>query len=169
MLPALVASCAPEAPSGSAEPDAPDNCEVALDWGHGSAQQFVPYSDGDDAEITLGFQGFRFIESVLRLEGLQGDRGSYSARVSVQGHDPYMLPATPVELTVGPNGSTYAENARIFFNDLAIADIVGRQAEIAVAFTTALGCTGRTTREVVLRDDETCIETSDGGLSCSDS
>lgn len=148
------------------DPDAGPSCSFTLTWGQrDAAGGFVPFSDGDDAEITLGFQGFRYILSALRLENVKATSATHSARVVVEGQEPYTLSDTPVKVH-DEAGALVSEDVLVFFNDLPIADIVGKSAEITLT-AKAGGCLGSTKRSVTLRDDESCIQAEDGGLVCS--
>jgi hypothetical protein len=154
-------------PDADAVVDAGIDCALELTWGHRDDTLFVPFENGDSAEITLGFQGFRFIQSVLRYRGPSADEGKYGARVAVVGFDPYVLPDARVRLASEADGALYAEGVLVFFNDLPIADIIGKTADITLTGSAA-GCHGTTQASIVLHDDDTCTQQSDGGLACSD-
>lgn len=162
---ACLAGCSTEDPKSSTQPDAGPSCTYTLSWGHRSAGgAFEAFADGDDAEITLGFQGFRYIQSTLRLEDVKATSATHSARIVVEGQDPYTLSDTPVKVHEEA-GALYSEDVLVFFNDLPIADIVGKSAEITLT-AKAGGCLGSTKRTVVLRDDQSCIQQEDGGMVC---
>lgn len=162
---ACLAGCSNEDPKESQKPDGGPSCTYTLTWGRrDAAGAFLPFGDGDDAEITLGFQGFRYIQSTLRLEDVKATSATHSARIVVEGQAPYTLSDTPVKLE-DQGGVLYTEEVLVFFNDLPIADIVGKNAEITLT-AKAGGCVGTTKRTVVLRDDESCIQQEDGGLVC---
>lgn len=147
--------------------DGGPGCTFDLAWGHATPTgDWLEFGDGEDAEITLGFQGFRYVESVLKLSGVSAPSAEFSVRVSVSGQEPYTLPATPVKLSAGAGGALYSEAALVFFNDLPIADLVGQNAEIAV-HAEAGGCVGDSHTAVVLRDDVDCVQQPDGSLVCS--
>lgn len=162
---ACLSGCSNQDPGESQKPDAGPSCTYTLSWGQRApGGAFQPFGDGDDAEITLGFQGFRYIQSTLRLEDVQATSATHSARIVVEGQDPYTLSDTPVKVK-DEGGVLYSDEVLVFFNDLPIADIVGKNAEITLT-ATAAGCLGTTKRTVVLRDDESCIQQEDGGLVC---
>ncbi|MFO0568518.1 MAG: hypothetical protein U0263_22845 [Polyangiaceae bacterium] len=158
-------ACSNDDPAQSQPADAGPSCTFTLTWGHrDSGGAFVPFTDGDDAEITLGFQGFRYIQSVLRLENVQATSASHSARIVVEGQDPYSLSDTPVKVH-DEGGALYSDEVLVFFNDLPIADIVGKNAQITLT-AKAAKCVGTTKTQVTLRDDESCVQQEDGGLVC---
>lgn len=157
-------ACASEDPK-SEPADAGPSCSFTLGWGHRDANGgYQAFQDGDQAEITLGFQGFRYIQSVLRLEGVTATSAKHSARIVVEGQEPYVLTDTPVKVHE-EGGALVTDEVLVFFNDLPIAELVGKQAEITLT-AKAGGCTGSVKRSVVLRDDQSCIQQEDGGLSC---
>jgi len=158
-------ACSSEDSGKNDQPDSGPSCTYTLTWGHrASGGAFVPFSDGDDAEITLGFQGFRYIQSTLRLENVKAESASHSARIVVEGQDPYSLSDTPVKVH-DEGGGLFSDEVLVFFNDLPIADIVGKTAEITLT-AKAGGCLGTTKTTVTLRDDESCVQQEDGGLVC---
>ena len=66
-----------------------------------------------------------------------------------------------------PDGALYADDVLVFFNDLPIAEVIGRNATIT-AQAKAAGCSASTKARVKLVDEEACIELEDGGLQCQD-
>lgn len=149
------------------KPDAGPSCNYTLSWGYRTPSgAFQPFKDGDDAEITLGFQGFRYIQSALALENVKAQSATYSARIVVEGQTPYSLSDTPVKVTE-EGGALIADEVLVFFNDIPIAEIVAKNAEITVT-AKAAGCIGSTKTTVTLRDDENCVQQEDGGLVCDD-
>lgn len=164
----LCLGCAGEDPAEKPQPDAGPSCNFTLTWGtRDPGGGFTPFVNGDDAEITLGFQGFRYILSALRLEDVKATTATHAARVAVEGQAPYTLADTLVKLH-SEGGVLFSDDVLVFFNDLPIADLVGKSAEISLA-AKAGGCLGTTARTLTLRDDESCIQAEDGGLSCQSS
>jgi hypothetical protein len=161
---ALTFGCSPDDPEKK-DPDAGPSCNYTLTWGQRpTGDAFTPFKDGDKAEITLGFQGFRYVLSTLRLENVKAASASHSARIVVEGQAPYTLADTPVKVH-DEGGVLYSDDVLVFFNDLPIADIVGKQAEITLT-AKAGGCIGSTKVTVLLRDDESCVQQEDGGFVC---
>lgn len=161
---ASAVGCSNDDPAES-KADAGPSCTFPLSWGHLSDKgDFTPFASGDDAEITLGFQGFRYIQSVLKLDEVKATSATHSARIVVEGQAPYSLSDTPVKVA-DQGGTLYSEEVLVFFNDLPIADIVGKSAEITIN-AKAGGCLGTTKTTVTLRDDLNCVQQEDGGLVC---
>ncbi len=148
-------------------PDGGTGCEIEVEWGRVVSQTFLAYKDGDRVEITLGFQGFRFISSAARLRGTDASRASFQFDVEVEGESPYAQPGGTVDLRSSGDGSSMSEEILVFFNDIPMAQLVGRSARIA---TTARAdrCSGRSEVSVVLVDEDRCIQDADGGRSCGD-
>ncbi|MBI3201033.1 MAG: hypothetical protein HYZ29_05765 [Myxococcales bacterium] len=161
---ALSVGCSNDDPAES-KADAGPSCTFPLTWGQLNAQgDFTPFKNGDSAEITLGFQGFRYIQSVLKLDEVKAQSATHSARIVVEGQTPYSLSDTPVKVA-DQGGTLYSEEVLVFFNDLPIAEIVGKSAEITLT-AKAGGCVGSTKTTVTLRDDLDCVQQEDGGLVC---
>jgi len=157
--------CSNDDPAQSEPSDAGPSCTFTLTWGHrDGGGAFVPFTDGDDAEITLGFQGFRYIQSVLKLENVKATSASHSARIVVEDQAPYSLSDTPVKVHE-EGGALFSDEVLVFFNDLPIADIVGKSAEITLT-AKAAKCIGSTKTQVTLRDDLSCVQQEDGGMVC---
>ena len=155
---AAVAGC----PSNPAGPDA-QPCGFTLEWGRRAEGVFTPYGDGDSAELTLGFQGFRYVISAARLVDMAIDELSFHFDVSVDGQTPWTQNGRTTA-TAAADGS-YVDYLLVFFNDVPIAELVDRTATIH-AEVTAAGCTGEDTAAITLVDQEACVEQADGGLSC---
>ncbi len=147
-----------------AQPDATP-CGYELSWGHFQDETFVSFADGNATEITEGFQGFRYIYSALRLQGLTEDTARVSFQISVNGQEPYVQSNGNVMLEQEDGGATYARDVLVFFNDIPIAQLVGRNASI-LARTTSGTCNGDHGVSVVLADDEQCVQLEDGSLDC---
>lgn len=151
-------------------PDAACSLDVAI--GSGSADAFEPISEGDDAEVVLGFQGFRMLIVTMRLERTADDRAEVSGLVSVDDGavEVGQLPRT-VRLREGSDGARYAEELLLFFNETPISVIVDRPADLELVARSG-GCVGGTRVRVVLRDDDDCVDygvevdagTLDGGV-----
>lgn len=137
-------------------PDA--TCTLDVELGAGGPASFEPVADGDDAEVVLGFQGFRMLIFTMRLEGTDDELAEVSGLVSVDDGaiEVAQLPRV-VRLREGPDHARYAEELLIFFNETPIADIVDRPAEIELVARSG-GCVGGTRVMVVLRDDDDCVE-----------
>jgi hypothetical protein len=157
---ALLSGC----PEGSGAPDATP-CDVDIEWGYVTdTGDFIAYSDDDDAEIVLGFQGFRYINSVVEIIDTTATQATAQFQIDVDGHATYGQPGGPLTTTTSPRG-VYVNDLLVFFNDIPMPELVGRTCTI-IARATADGCVGTYSARVTLVDDENCTEGPDGGLTC---
>jgi hypothetical protein len=162
VLASLVAACG----GPSTEPEPVPTCEAAIevDWGFDD-QGFVPFDDGDFCELTLGFQGFRYVDSVVRLAGSDASEAVLSFRIEVEGQEAYSQKAVQ-DLSAGPDGSLLAEDVLVFFNDIPVPELIGQQTTISLHVEAAV-CEANDSTMVTLVDDEDCVQAPDGGYDCS--
>lgn len=151
-------------PGGEGGPDAAP-CELEVSWGPRRAGEFRPFVDGDRAEITLGFQGFRYIMSSLRFDADHPDDADVWFQVQVAGHEPYALRQRMTLPAEEPDGWRYRDDVLVFFNDIPIPDLIDQEAAIVIR-AEAGGCEGLHGATVRLADDDGCVEQADGGLTC---
>ena len=142
-------------------------CTVDTSWGHMDTGTFAAFQSGESAEITLGFQGFRFIRSAMRVAGTDADSATFSFQITVEGREPFVQDGSLVPISEGTDGARYADEVLVFFNDIPAVELIGRTADV-IAFANAGGCTGSFAVDVVLVDDDNCIDLGDGGLDCGD-
>ena len=149
----LLAAC-----PGGGEVPSDASCSMGLALGTGDAASFSPLSDGDAAEVVLGFQGFRMLVLALRLDGARSARAEVSGYLTVpeSGVEIAQLPRM-VALRDGTDGSAYAEELLVFFNETPASEVVGREAELEL-IARADGCVGTTRVTLALRDDDDCVE-----------
>jgi hypothetical protein len=157
---ALLAGC----PGGAGGPDAAP-CFFELVWGHRDQGAFVPFADDGTAEVTLGFQGFLFVASTMRLTGTGAEQATFSFQIEVQGHEPYAQLGSTRRVQPGDDGHRYAEDVLVFFNDIPMPQLIERTAHIR-ATGRADGCTG--IHEVTVTLIQGCFENPDGELECDD-
>jgi len=150
---------------GAGVPDATP-CGFELEWGYRQGGAFIPFGDGDDAEITLGFQGFRYVISTLRLSNVDGALVQLLAQVAVAGEEPFSQRSTFDMPAADPGGDRYIDDVLVFFNDIPIPQLVGKTATVSVRVD-ASGCIGTHAADLTLTDDDNCIEQPDGGLVCA--
>lgn len=145
----------------------PEECgsEITVQWGHEGPDGFVAFADGDDAEITRGFQGFRYVTSTVRLQGTEADSAVLSFRIDVEGHDAYSQNAGE-DLSADSDGARYADEVLVFFNDIPLQQLVGRGAEISLHATVG-ACEADHGAMVTLVDEVDCIELENGELECT--
>ena len=147
-----------------ASPDAPE-CAADIEWGKNVAGVYQAFRDNDEAEITLGFQGFRYVQSVMRVAGVASDSASFQFQISVDGQATYVQPAANALLEAGQDGARYSHDVLVFFNDIPMPDLVGR-ATTVLARGVVSGCRGVYTATVRLVDNSNCVDQPDGGSSC---
>ena len=162
---AIVTSCLAVAavplagcPDDGVEPVADASCDLGVSVGTGSADDYAPLVDGDEAEVILGFQGFRMLEVTLRVEGSDEPRADVSGYVTIEetGVEVAQLPRTTA-LVEGPDGARYAEGFLVFFNDTPVSEIVGREGELELIARSA-GCVGGTRVTLSMVDDDMCVD-----------
>ncbi len=156
-----------ESEGNGKDPDPPCTGQLELEWGRRESGSFQRFAAAEKAEITLGFQGFRYIDSTMRVSGVEGTKGTFGFRIDVDGHDAYNQSADQAELVMGSDAALYAEDVLVFFNDIPTAEVVGRNAKITANAKVA-GCVDSYEASVQLVDEENCLELEDGGLSCQD-
>ena len=161
---ALFSGC--YAPPSVTDPGATPPCNAKIEWGRRLGAAVVTFHDGDRAEVTLGFQGWRFINSAARLTSTNAEHASFAYDVDLEGVMPYHQGGGISALHPGPDGALYAENLPIFLNDLPLCQLVGRRATVRT--TATLGsCVAQTQATVVLTHGMACFQNSDGTIDCS--
>lgn len=159
----LFAACGP--------PGAPDakSCgnTIEVAWGTGESGTFTPFAENQDAELVLGFQGFLFIASTLRVEGSETQSAGVVFTISVDGEDTFTSNSGQTALETGGDGYFYSEEVRAFFNELPLATLVGKAATIQVGVTID-DCVATTSATVHLVDNDACIDTGSPEPACPD-
>ncbi|HQY60142.1 MAG: hypothetical protein IPF92_16745 [Myxococcales bacterium] len=176
LVAALLLACACTGGGGLApDADAPDAdaCvrPLELSWGRREGAGFTPFRDGDPGKITLGFQGFRFIDGVARLGGTQAKAASFRLQVTVDGHRPSTQDVGRIDLVAGPDGALYAEPLQLFFNDTPLPELLGRNAAVVLrASTPAAGGSGACSAQqsMKLALERGGCQAADGGTECPD-
>lgn len=140
------------------------DCTYELEWGYRDGDTFSLFDDGMNAEITIGYQGFRFIDSTVRLRGVNAEMVQCSFDIDIDGYDPYSQNGAPL-YTTADSGGVYVDHVLVFFNEIATEDLVGRSVRID-ARVTADGCVGTSQVELTLVDEDECLHLPDGGLDC---
>lgn len=151
----------PSAPVDSGPP-----CSVEVEWGRMQSGTFVAFHDGDTAEIVLGFQGFRFIDSVARIRSARAKSAWFKLQSTVEGSAPKATEVGPFEGTIGDDGALYVPNVQLFFNDLPMADLLGKHVSVIVVATVG-GCAGRATANNLSLVRGGCMD-ADGGIASCD-
>jgi hypothetical protein len=172
VLSILLAGCPdddPGRPDGGDAAVEPCTMEATLGTG-GQGGDFARLAEGVDAEVILGYQGFRFIQTILEVSGVGSTQVNASFTISVEGQVPYpQWVRTDVE-QVG-DGAAYSDPVSIYFNDIPYAQIVGKRCDIAVEVFHP-GCSDTFSVGVVLVDEDPCIQGADdvetGGCSYVD-
>jgi len=153
------AGCSDAASSADAGP-----CELEVTWGRGAPGAFEPFVNGDDAELTRGFQGFRYITSTVRVR----KGGAYATiwfEVEVAEQEPYVSGAGMRPLERAADGAAYAREVLVFFNDIRAPQLLGRTTRVR-AHAAGDRCEARYEASIVVVDDDDCVQGPDGGVSC---
>lgn len=148
-----------------AKPDASAPCAAQLEWGRNVNGTFTPFRDGDRAQITLGFQGFRFIDGIARIRGVGRSDPMFVLQATLDGQEPSVQYAGPFASRAGEDGAVYVDALQIFFNDVPMPELLGKSVQILVTSDVA-GCTARTSARVVLERGG-CMD-QDGGIAPCD-
>lgn len=150
----------------SSDPTRPDAgidagpCDLTATLGVGGrGAEFVPLRDGDVGEVIVGYQGFIFIQTILRLEGLTEGQVLAPFTIDLEDHESY-ADNKRVDLVDGGDGAGYSGPLSLYFNDFPLPDVVGRQCALHVAVTRQ-GCSSRYDVTLTLRDEDSCIHTVD--------
>lgn len=160
----LVASaCTGSHPQEVPEDTAP--CYFTIEWGERAGGAFVPFHDGAEAGVILGFQGFRYLQTSVRLQGTSASDAFVRFQVTLDGHPTSAQEAGRFHLVTGDDGALYADAVQLFFNDVPMPEIVGHSAEVIV-IGTAGKCTGKTS--VTLKLVTGGCMSADGGTECAD-
>jgi len=162
LLALLVTAC-----SGGDDPktvaDA-EPCAMQLEWGRRVNGVFTPFRDGDQAEITLGFQGFRFIDSVARLRSVRGKEATFKLQATLDGRESMVQDAGAFTAKQQADGALYVESLQLFFNDVPMPELIGQNASIVVN-ATAAGCAATAAARVSLVRGG-CMNSSGEIVSC---
>jgi hypothetical protein len=154
-------NCVPPPPIPDAGP-----CTLEVQWGREPNCVFTPFADAQNAEMTLGFQGFRFVESAVRVTGAREPSAKLAFDLAIEGQSPAVQPAGTLDLQPGPDGALYAHQVLLFLNDVPLAELIGKRADVMLAATVA-GCRATDRVNVTLVDEDPSIQGADAGLSCS--
>ncbi len=162
---ALLATACPDQ---EVAPDATP-CPMDIEIGPKRVGDFHAFASGENAELTLGFQGFRYISSSVRIAGDEAqdeDQGVVLFQIAVDGQDePYSF-THPFKLeNEEADGWRYDDGLQVFFNDIPVAETVGKSAAITARGTLG-NCVGVYTMNINIVDEEQCIEQPDGSLLC---
>lgn len=160
-----IALCLTACGTGSSAPDATP-CSLELDWGPLRNGDFQVYGDGDKAELTAGFQGFRYIKSTIRTTSPESPAlGKIFFQVEVEGQETYSLGEVSEVPELEADNARYFDDVLVFFNDVPIAELIGRKVKVTTRLTLN-NCVGTQTSEIVLADDDQCVEQEDGQIVC---
>lgn len=160
VLLSLLGGC--DSGAGSSEPEVPKTafaCELGLVGADGKT--FTPITPGIRAELILGFQGFLFVEFVVRAdEKLLPPSTSASFKVVIDGALP--TGATQPKVTVERVEQQQAVTVPIllFLDGGDPSEFAGKEAEVTVRLE------GPTTfclveSKLLLVDDDPCVHTGD--------
>lgn len=150
------------------DPVAPDAtpCAMDVEWGPTRTTAFQPFSDGERAQLTLGFQGFQYVSSTVRMATENtSERGKVKFQISVEGQEIYTTNQFIEVLAEEGDGWRYADNILVYFNDIPLSELIGKEATIS-AQASVENCQESYTASVTIVDDDNCIEQPDGTLLC---
>jgi hypothetical protein len=136
---------------------------MTVEWGIGRAGAFAVLRDGDQAPITLGFQGFRFVAGAARIIGTQATSATFRFDVEVDGHEASSQSAGRIDLVPASDGALYADGLQLFFNDIPLASVLGRDVNVTLA-AGANGCAASHRARVELVRG--CDQLQDGATTC---
>ena len=153
-------NCVPPPPIADAGP-----CTLELQWGREPSCVFQPYADGQKGEMTLGFQGFRFVQSAVRLTGASESSAKLVFELAIEGQAPAVQPGGTLDLREGDDGALYAHEVLLFLNDVPLAELVGRRADITLGATVGV-CRAAHQVSLTLVDEDLSIQGADAGLPC---
>lgn len=160
---ALFTGCSGPAaePSDAGFVEEEEPCTMVATLGHeGAGRDFVPYAEGDPAEIVLGYQGFRFIQVVLRTEGIEDARLLASFTIEVAGQAPYPQ-VSWIDVASADDGIAYSPVFLVYFNDITYSDIIDRDCTLGVSVAHRR-CPDTTSVRVHLVDEDPCIHVPGG-------
>ncbi len=147
----FLAGCDPSPPAGDG-----GSCPLEVVIESPMDGSFVPVEDGDDAELLLGFQGFRMLRFAIAAEGASAEEAEVSAYVTVADTGVELGQRTRERAVSTERGLRVVEWL-VFFNDEPPSRVVGYDAEIE-AIVRAAGCAGAARVRVRVRDDEACVD-----------
>ncbi len=120
---------------------------------------FVAAGDDTRAELELGFQGFLFVEVVVRAVGDVPSLVVASSRITVDGDAPTGQ-ETPGVGMAARKGGYMSDPVLLFFNSDTPADLADRWVDVVVKLEDEKHtCTAAGT--LLLVDDDPCIHTGD--------
>jgi len=133
------------------------DCQLDLALGTGDRDSFSHLSDGDAAEIVLGFQGFRMLDLALRVDGSPEDEVNVLTHLGFETGDELDQRDGRMPLVDDGAGHRVLEDYLVFINDVPIASVLGSRATLEVIVRSD-ECTGSLSQAVELRDDDECID-----------
>jgi hypothetical protein len=151
-------NCVPPNPIPDAGP-----CTLEIQWGREPNCVFAPFVNAQKAEMTLGFQGFRFVESAVRLTGASEPSAKLTFELAIEGQSSAVQPAGTLDLRAGNDGALYAHEVLLFLNDVPLAELIGKHADITLGATVG-SCHATHQVSIVLVDEDPSIQGADAGL-----
>lgn len=164
----LAAGCpAPEshpADGGAPEPgkDAGPCAEKASLYGIDVHDEEVALAPGATLPITLGFQGFQYIRIGLRTQMTVPQTLDVWVEVTIVGSVERTTGFAGVQTRPAPAGGTESVDVSVMFNDVPLAELIGKKAALRV-WTTTPGCKLVGETEVLLVTG--AYQGPDGGLT----
>lgn len=157
---ALVASaawfCGCPTDDDASRPDA--SCSMAVELGTGSRLDFAPMNEGERLEVIRGFQGFRMLRVSMRIGQAHVEQLTLSIHLAVDDGALDVDQRADHVPAIPGDPDSFVEGYLVFLNDVPASSFVGHRASLEVVARAR--CSGSARREVVLADDDACIDTT---------
>ena len=156
----LLAGCPTSPGPADAGMDARCRLEVAVGAPAASTAAFVPYVDGEPAEIVLGFQGFQMLPLDVRVGGAPATTDHLEVSATVTVADTAVQGGRvdrAVQIETGSDGRLYARGWLLFFNSAPSSLIAGHDGVLEL-IVHAGDCAGGALLTLHLVDDVQCVD-----------
>lgn len=145
-------------PSPAADAGLDGACALDVEIGPSNGSSFVPYGDGDEAEVVLGFQGFQMLRLDVRVAPVDASASlELSAYVLVEDTGVEASRHQREAPVVSAGDAVIADRFLVFFNDAPLSDIGGHDASVEV-IARANGCVGGARVTLHLSDRPPCLD-----------
>jgi hypothetical protein len=126
---------------------------------------YAPIAEGGQAELVLGFQGFKFAYVRARLDRVPPSTVA-TFEYSLDGDAPRSTRVGGMQLT-SEGGGWVSSPEQIFFNDDPLPSLIDRGCAITMIVGDAT-CSAAQSGHVTLHYQDGCVQAPDGGLTCTD-
>ncbi len=125
--------------------------EPAAAYTYAAGDALVPLAPGAELAIVIGFQGFQMSRVSLRTASPLLPGRAIETHVAVEGYAPLSNRAAEVTSQPVPGGHHQSGEIDLFFNDVPLAELAGKKAQIGLRAATET-CFARAEFEVLLVD-----------------